>query len=163
MKIIFKTYKIKMNLNMKTAFEFSVESLLFGIENPKGNIEQVLFAKKMTEYEGMPNCNRLAKLSFADDFVNMAVAGAVPLDETLVLGYEGWSDSVFHLCIRSGKTAIRMAMGSFPSREIIMSDDYSNAVLLNKLSEEQVKEVFDFIWNNMDVIQPKPGYMFKED
>lgn len=148
---------------MKTTFEFSVESLLFGIENPKGNIEQVLFAKKMAEHEGIPNCNRLAKLSFGDDSVNMAVAGAVPLDETLVLGYEGWSESVFHLCIRSGRTAIRVATGSFPNREIVMYDDYSNAILLNKLSVKQVKEVFDFIWNNMDLIQPKPGYMFRED
>lgn len=163
MKIIFKTYKIKMNLNMKRTLEFSVESLLFGIENPKGNIEKVLFAKKMAEYEGIPNCNLLAKLSFADDSMNKAIAGAVSMDETLVLGYEGWSDTVLHLCIRSGRTTIRMATGRFPSREIIMYDDYSNAVLLNKLSEEQVREVFDFIWNNMDLIQPKPGYMFKED
>lgn len=148
---------------MKTAFEFSVESLLFGIENPKGNIEQVLFARKMAEQEGIPNCNRLAKLSFADESVNRAVAGAVPLDETLVLGYEGWCDSVFHLCIRSGRTAIRMATGSFQSREIVIYDDYSNSVLINKLSEEQIKEVFDFIWENMDLIQPRPGYMFRED
>lgn len=148
---------------MKTTFEFSVESLLFGFENPKGNIEQVLFAKKVAEYEGISYCNRLAKLSFADDSVNTAVAGSFALDETLVLGYEGWSDSVFHLCIRSGRTAIRMATGSFPSREIVMYDDYSNAVLLNKLSEEQVREVFDFIWKNMDLMQPKPGYMFRED
>lgn len=148
---------------METTFEFSVESLVFGIENPKGNIEQVLFAKKMAEHEGIPNCNRLAKLSFGDDSLNMAVEGAVPLDETLVLGYEGWSESVFHLCIRGGMTAIRIATGSFPSREIVMYDDYSNVILLNKLSVKQVKEVFDFIWNNMDLIQPKPGYMFRED
>lgn len=121
---------------MKTTFEFSVESLLFGIENPKGNIEQVLFATKMAEREGIPTCNRLAKLSFEDESVNKAMAGAVPLDETFVLGYEGLSDSVFHLCIRRGRTAIRMATGSFPSREIVIYDDYSNAALLNKLSEE---------------------------
>ncbi|REC50644.1 MULTISPECIES: hypothetical protein [Chryseobacterium] len=144
---------------MKATFEFSVESLLFGIDNPKGNIEQVLFARKMAEYEGIPNCNRLAKLGFAEDSVNKAVAGAVSLDETLVLGYEGWSESVFHLCIRSGKTAIRMARGSFPSGEIVMYEDYNNAILLNKLNEEQIKEVFDFIWNNMNLMEPNPGYV----
>ncbi|MFL9835513.1 hypothetical protein [Chryseobacterium terrae] len=147
---------------MKTTFEFLVESLLFGIENPKGNIEQVLFANKMAKHEGIPNCNRLAKLSFADESVNRAVAGAVSLDETLVLGYEGWSDCVLHLCVRSGITTIRMATGSFPSREIVMYEDYSNAVLLDKLSEEQIKEVFDFIWNNMDLMQPKPGNMLRD-
>lgn len=148
---------------MKTTFEFSVESLLFGIENPKGNIEQVLFARKMAEHEGILNCNRLVKLSFADDSINKAMTGAVSLDETLVLGYDGWSDSIFHFCIRSGRTAIRMATGSFPHREIVLHDDYSNDVLLNKLSEEQIKKDFDFIWENMDLMQPKSGYMFRED
>lgn len=117
----------------------------------------------MAKHEGISNCNRLAKLSFADESVNRAVAGAVPLDETLFLGYEGWSESVFHLCIRSGRTTIRMATGSFPSREIVIYEDYIHSILLNKLNEKQIKEVFDFIWNNLDVIQPKPGYMFRED
>jgi hypothetical protein len=148
---------------MKTTLKFTIESLLFGIENPKGNIEQVLFAKKMADKEGVTNCNRLAKLSFEDDTVNRTLAGAVPLDETLVLGYDGWSDSIFHLCIRNERTAIRIATGSFPNREMIMYDEYRNSILLNKLTEEQIQEVFDFIWMNMDLIQPKPGYMFKED
>lgn len=78
-----------MRKNMKTKVKFSVESLLFGIENPRGNIEQILFARKMAEYEGMKNCNRLAKLSFEDDTINKAFSGAVAMDETLVLGYEG--------------------------------------------------------------------------
>jgi hypothetical protein len=86
---------------MKSTMKFEIESLLYGIENPIGNIELVLFARKMAEYEGLPNCNRLAKLSFADDSVNKALAGAVCLNETLVLGYEGWNDSMLHLCIRS--------------------------------------------------------------
>lgn len=148
---------------METILKFTIESLLFGIENPKGNIEQVLFAKKVADKEGIPNCNRLAKLSFEDSMVNKALAGLVPLDETLVLGYEVWSESVLHLCIRSERNAIRIAKGTFPSREIVMYEDYKNAILLNKLTEEQIQEVFDFIWINMDLIPPKPGYMFKED
>ncbi|WP_157844714.1 hypothetical protein [Chryseobacterium sp. Leaf405] len=47
---------------MKSTMKFEIESLWFGIKNPKGKIEQVLFAGKMAEYEGMPNCNRLARL-----------------------------------------------------------------------------------------------------
>lgn len=109
-----------MRKNMKTKVKFSVESLLFGIENPKGNIEQVLFAMKMAEYEGIENCNRLAKLSFEDDTVNRAFSGAAGIDETLILGHEGWSDSTLHLCIRSGRSAVRIATGNFPSREIMM-------------------------------------------
>lgn len=148
---------------MKTTLKFTIESLLFGFENPKGNIEQVLFAKKVADKEGMPNCNRLAKLSFEEDTVNKVLAGAVSLDETLVLGYEGWSESVFHLCIRSGRNTIRIATASLPNGEIAMYEDYKNVILINKLTEEQIQEVFDFIWKNMDLIQPKPGYLFRED
>lgn len=148
---------------MNSQMTFEIESLLFGIENPKGNIGQVLFAKKMAEYEGMPNCNRLAQLIFNDHTVNQALAGAVDTDETLVLGYEGWNDSLLHLCVRSGRTAVRMATGSFPSREIVMYEDYREAILLNKLSEKQIEEIFNELWNNMDLIQPQPKYLWKED
>ncbi|MFP3592963.1 hypothetical protein [Chryseobacterium sp. SIMBA_038] len=148
---------------MKTKVKFSVESLLFGIENPKGNIEQIMFARKMAEYEGIEKCNRLAKLSFEDDTVNKAFSGAVAMDETLILGHEGWDDSTLHLCTGSGRSVVRIATGSFPSREIIMYDDYRNAILLNKLSEKQIEEIFSELWNHMDLIQPKSGFLWRED
>lgn len=152
-----------MRKNMKTKVQFSVESLLFGIENPKGNIEQVMFARKMAEYEGIENCNRLAKLSFEDDTLNRAFSGAVGIDETLILGYEGWNDSRLHLCIRSGRSAVRIATGNFPSREILMYDDYKNSILLNKLCEKQIENIFIELWNDMDLIQPKSRFLWRED
>jgi len=143
--------------------KFSVDSLLFGIENPKGKTEQIMFARKMAEYEGIENCNRLAQLCFEDDTVNRAFSGAVAMDETLILGYEGWSDSRLHLCIRSGRSAVRIATGSFPNQEILMYDDYRNVILLNELSEKQIEEIFIALWNNMDLIQPKPRFLLRED
>lgn len=152
-----------MRKNMKTKVRFSVDSLLFGIENPRGNIEQIMFARKMAEYEGIENCNHLAQLRFEDDTVNKAFSGAVAMDETLILGYEGWSESRLHICIRSGRSAVRIATGNFPSREIMMYDDYKNAILPNKLSEKQIKEIFIEVWNNMDMIQPKSKFLWRED
>lgn len=111
----------------------------------------------------MSNCNRLARLTFDDHTVNKAMAGAVPLDETLVLGYEGWNDSIFHLCIRSGRSAVRIATGSFSGRELVIYEDYKEAILLNKLSEKQIEEIFNELWNNTDLIQPKPKSMFQEE
>lgn len=142
---------------MKNKISFSIETLLFGIENPKGAIEQVLFATKMAEHEGMPYCNRLAKLTFTDPTVNKALPGAVPLDETLILGYEGWSDTTLHLCIRSGRSACKIATGSFPNREINIYDDYRHAIILRKLSDKDIKEIFNYVWDNMEVIQPNPN------
>lgn len=149
--------------NMKSTMKFEIESLLFGIENPKGNVEQVMFARKMAAYEGMPNCNRLARLIFNDHTLNEAMAGAASMDETLVLGYEGWNDSMLHLCIRSGRSAVRIATGRFPSREIVMYEDYKEAILLNKISEKEIEEIFNELWNNMELIQPQPKFMFKEE
>lgn len=148
---------------MKTTLRFSIESLLFGIENPKGNSEQVLFARKMAEHEGMPKCNRLARLIFNDTTVNQPLPGATSVDETLILGSEGWNDSVLHLCIRSGRSAVRIATGSFPSREIVMYEEYKEAILLNKLSDKQIEEIFKELWNNMDLIQPQPKYLWREE
>jgi len=141
--------------------QFSIESLLFGIENPKGNVRQVLFARKMAECEGMPNCNRLARLTFNDFTVKQPVAGAISLEDTLILGYEGWNDSVLHLCIRSGRSAVRIATGSFISLEIVMYEEYMEAILLNKLSEREIEAVFNELCNNMDLIKPKPKFIFK--
>lgn len=77
------------------------------------------------------------------------------MDGTLVLGYEGWNDSMLHLCVRNGTSAVRIATGSFPSREIVMYEDYRQAILLNKLSEKHIEEIFNELWSNMDLIQPK--------
>lgn len=143
--------------------KFTVDSLLFGIENPRGKTEQIMFARKMAEYEGIENCNRLAQLSFEDSSINRAFSGAVAMGETLILGYEGWSDSRLHICIRSGRSAVRIATGSFPNQEIIIYDDYKNAILLNKLSDKQIEEIFIALWNNMDLIQPKSRFLWRED
>ena len=141
---------------MKNKISFNIETLLFGIENPKGAIEQVLFAKMMAEHEGMPYCNRLAKLTFTDPAVNKALPGAVPLDETLIIGYEGWSNNTLHLCIRSGRSACKIATGSFPNREIEIYDDYRHAIIPRKLSDKDIQEIFNHIWDNMEAIQPNP-------
>jgi hypothetical protein len=56
-----------------------------------------------------------------------------------------------------------MATGSFPSREIVMYEDYREVILLNKLSEKQIEEIFNELWNTMDLIQPKLKYRYRED
>lgn len=142
---------------MKSKLSLNIESLLYGIENPKGAINQVLFAKRLAEHEGMRFFNRLARLTFTDPAINKALAGAVPLDETLLVGYEGWNDAELHLCIRSGQSACRIATGYFPNREISIHDEYRHAIILRKLSDKEIQQVFAYIWDNLELIQPKQG------
>ena len=139
---------------MKKEFSFNVESLLHGIENPKGDITLVLFAKKMAEHEGINFFNRLASITFSNTQINRAFPGAVPLDETLLLGHEGYSDAVLHLCIRSGQSACKIATGYYPKRKISFYDDYRNAIMLRKLSAKEITEIFNYVWDNLEVIQP---------
>ncbi|MDX3916931.1 MAG: hypothetical protein QHC79_25540 [Pseudosphingobacterium sp.] len=140
---------------MKTEFSFNIESLLYGIENPKGPIEQVLFATKMAEHQGMRSFNRLALLTFTDLTINKALPGAIPLDETLLHGYEGRNDTVLHLCIRSGRSALNIATGYFPKRKISIHEEYRHAIILRKLSDTEINRIFSYVWNNLGLIQPK--------
>lgn len=142
---------------MKNKFSFSIESLLYGIENPKGPIAQVLFAKKIAEHEGMRSFNFLTRLTFTDPSLNKAFPGAMPLDETLLLGHEGFNDAVMHLYIRSGQRACKMATAYFPTREITVDDQYRHALILRKLSNEEINQVFTYAWNNLELIRPKTG------
>ncbi|MDV4043687.1 hypothetical protein CMT37_12770 [Elizabethkingia anophelis] len=140
---------------MKNKISFSIEPLLFDTENPKGAIELVLFANKMAEHENMPYCNRLVKLIFTDPKINKA-PGAVPLDETLIIGYEDWNHCALHLCVKSGRSTCKIATGNFPDREINIYDDYRRAIILCKLSDKDIKEIFNYMWDNMNMIKPNP-------
>jgi len=144
---------------MKTQFSFRIESLLYGIENPKGAIEQVLFAKKVAEHEGLQTFNRLARATFDDPAINKALPGATPLEDTLLLGYEGWNDTVLHLCVRSGKSACKIATGYLIDRKVIVHNEYCHALLLRKLSVIEISEFFDQVWDNLESIQPIPKHL----
>lgn len=141
---------------MKKKFSFKIETLLFGIENPKGAIEQVLFAKKVATHEGIAFFNRLACLTFTDPTINKAFSGGVPMDETLLIGYEGWSDAILHLCIKSGQSILKVATGCLLSQEVTIHSEYRNAILLCKLSDKEIKEIFTHVWSNLDEIRPNP-------
>ena len=141
---------------MKKKFSFNIESLLYGIENPKGAIVQVMFAKKMADHEGIHSFNRLARVEFGNKKINRAFLGTVAFDETLLLGHEGWNYAVLHLCIRSGQRACKIATAYFPNREIDFQSDYQNAIIQQKLSEKEITEIFNHVWDNMEVIQPHP-------
>ena len=139
---------------MKDRFLFNIESLLYGIESPKGAIEQVIFAKKVAEHEGLQFSNRLARVTFDNPAINKEMPGAVPLDETLLLGYEGWNDTVLHLCIRSGRSVCKIATGYSSNREVTIHDEYRHAIILRKLTDRQIREFFNHVWNNLQCIQP---------
>lgn len=144
-------------MNDKIIFKF--ESLLYGVDIFKGAIEQVLFAKKVAEYEGLRSFNRLARVTFGDPAINREMQGAVPLDETLLIGYEGWNDTVLHLCIRSGKSACRIATAYSQNRKVIIHREYRDAFIVRKLTDTELSELFSHAWDNPQTIQPIPKHL----
>lgn len=139
---------------MNTKLKFKIQNLLYNTVDLKGPLVQVLFAKKFTDYEGAFSFNRLARVSFENTAINKALPGAVPLEETLLLGEEGYSYSTLHLCIRGKNIVCRVATGYFPKRAVVIHDGYREAILLHKLTDAEIHEVFIRVWDHPEIIQP---------
>lgn len=139
---------------MKTKLQFRIQNLLYNTADSKGPIVQVLFARQFTEYEGAFSFNRLARVTFENAAINKALPEAMPLEEILLLGEEGFNHSTLHLCIRGKNTVCRIATGYYPNRVAVVHDDYRQAILLDKLTDNQIHEVFTYVWDHPETIQP---------
>ncbi len=141
---------------MKQKFEFNIESLLHGIEYPKGKIQHMLFAQKVAEHEDMDSFNRLAQVLFKDSHINKAFPGGVPLDETLLIGSDNYEVITLHLCIRSANSCCKIATANSRDRIIKIYEDYRDVILLKKLTDNHITEIFNFVWGNLEILYPKP-------
>lgn len=139
---------------MKTKFHFTIQNLLYNTEDLRGPIPQVLFAQRFAEYEGAFGYNRLARVVFENEATHKALPGAVPLEETLLLGKEGFDYSTLHLCIRGKNTCCRVATGYFPKRVMVVQDDYRDAILLHKLTDREIQQIFTRVWDHPEDLQP---------
>ncbi|QIH35910.1 hypothetical protein [Sphingobacterium sp. DR205] len=77
---------------------FSIDSVLFGLENTRGPIELVQFANRLASHEGIPWFNRMASIEFNSPNINKVLPGGVPTDNTLVIGQERGGYLDLYLC-----------------------------------------------------------------
>lgn len=144
---------------MENKFKFEIESLLVGIENRRGPIEQVLFAMRYAQNEGWEARVDIARVTFADPSINKEYPGGTRLDETLLIAYE-LKDIELHLCVRSGKSCLKVATGYFPTKEMVVHKQYRHEILHRKLTDKQIEEIFNYAWGHYDdVIRAQPGYL----
>ena len=141
---------------------FNIESLVYGIEYPKSPIVQGLFAEKVAKQEKIRDMNCLARITFHDALINRALPGGVPLEETLLLGREGY-DSHLHICARAGQSTLRIATGYFPKGKIVVHEEYRHAIILRKLSEREVREILTYVRDNPEVVAHPPPKNWEED
>jgi hypothetical protein len=139
---------------MKTKSFFSIQSLLYNTDDLKGPLTQVLFARKFADYIGMDRVNQLARVQFENADFHKAFPGIETLKETLLIGESRINLITQHLCIRGDKSGCHVATGCFPSRTIVIHDEYRNAILPVKLSDRQIKEIFVYVWSNPELLLP---------
>jgi len=142
---------------MRTNLIFSIESILFGLENTRGPIELVQFANRLASHEGISWFNRMANIEFNNSSINKALPGGVPVDNTLVIGQERGEYLDLYLCIKSGRNCCRIATAHFPDGEVYIHDEYRHTVFLDKLNEDEIKSLLNYVRERIDLIYPKPA------
>lgn len=98
----------------------------------------------------------MAVIKFSNLKINKALPNAIPTDETLIIANEIGPYLDIYLCIRSGKSCCRIATAHFPDGEFYIHDEYRHTILLDKLSDEKIKSLFNIVCDDPSVIQPKP-------
>ncbi|GAB3427980.1 hypothetical protein [Niabella aquatica] len=131
-----------------------MQPLLYNTEDLKGPLTQVFFARQFAEYEGAFYYNRLARVSFERPGVNKSIPGGIPLIETLLLGEKQSEHSTLHLCIRAAHSCCKVATGYHPSRTVVLHPEYRTALLLDYLSDKEIEQVFAYIWDHPEWIEP---------
>lgn len=136
---------------------FSIDSVLFGLENTRGPMEMVQFANRLTSHEGIRWFNRMACIEFNDLNINKALPGGVHTDNTLLIGQENGVYLDLYLCIRNGRNCCRIATAHFPDSEIYIHDEYRHTIFLEKLTEDEIKSLFNYVRGHIELIHPKPA------
>lgn len=143
---------------MRNNLIFSIDTVLIGTENTKGPIELVQFANRLTSDEGIFSFNRMATIKFNYPNINKALPGGVPTDDTLIIAQERGPDLDLYLCVKSGRNCCRVGTAHFPSAEIYIHDEYRHTIFLDKLAENEIEYVLNYVKENIELIQPKPAF-----
>lgn len=139
---------------MRNKLTFTIETLLHGIENVRGPIEQVNFARNFADYQKIPRLNQLVRIKFRDGAGHRSFPGAVPLEDTLIIGCDSYVERTHYICVMAENSGLYVAKGHYPDRRIKIQKDYRDALILDKLSDEDIQEIFNYIWDHPDEMQP---------
>lgn len=141
---------------MKDQLKFKVQNLL----SRKGDtisapMSPMLFAKEMAS-QNKVKFNRLARVRFNDDTIHqIAEAGGYTGHDTLIIATKYANDLYLSLWVDEGVHGIPVAMSFQSDREIIITPAYNEAKYARKLSLDELKEVFTYIFENPSVLDIK--------
>jgi len=141
---------------MTTQFQFKIQNLLSIKDNIlSGPMSPFLFAQEMAKSEG-ENFNRLARLCCQDETVHQyRENGGFTGHDTLIIGTQYQNDLFLSLWIDEGVKGVPVAMAFQSHRDILITPIYYQKKYYRKLTEEQIQQIFDFLFDNPHLIEPQ--------
>lgn len=137
-------------------FTYSIQSLL---EQKNGSISGPMspmeFAKEVALNVGF-KFNRLARLWFADERINQRHEdGGLTGHDTLLIGAVYTNDIWLSLWVDSGVGAVAIAMAYRSDGSIDFTDLYRQQHYVCKLTQQQVKDIFQSVFDDPTQINIK--------
>jgi methyl coenzyme M reductase alpha subunit len=140
----------------KQQFTYSIQPLLEEKEgNISGPMSPVLFAKEMASQVGF-KYNRLARLWLADERINQCREdGGLTGHDTLIIGAV-YKDNVWlSLWVDTGVGGVAVASAFRSDRSIDFVELYRRQPYVSKLSQNQITDIFQSIFNDPTQINIK--------
>ncbi|QEM07883.1 hypothetical protein DIU31_031890 [Mucilaginibacter rubeus] len=140
----------------KQQFTYSIQSLLEKKEGSiSGPMSPMEFAKEVAQQVGF-KFNRLARLWFADERINQRHEdGGLTGHDTLIIGTVYTNDIWLSLWVDSGVGAVAIAMAYRSDGSIDFTDLYRQQHYVCKLSRQQVKDIFQSVFDDPTQINIK--------
>jgi hypothetical protein len=140
-------------LEMENKLNFSIQTLLSEKDGKvSAPISPLLFAEEMAKKTGI-EFNRLARVWFVDDSINQIKEDVLYTGhDTLIIGHDLQNDLMLSLWVDIGIGGVPIAMSFRSDREILMTKVYQNEPYERKLTEQEVRLIFDFVFSNPDCL-----------
>ena len=139
--------------------KFQIQNLLTIKENQlTGPMSPLLFAKEMTSILGF-KFNRLARLHLEDKQVFQIFEHGEGLTghDILIIARQFKTDLWVSLWVDTGTGGIAVCSGYQTDRKIQLTPIYEKLHFAHKLTAEELKEIFNYVFDNPEVLKPKGG------
>jgi hypothetical protein len=144
---------------MKDSFSFHIQSLLER-KNGKatGPLSPFLFAKETARQMDM-KFNRLARVWLDDEQILQQIEddGLTGYD-CLMLGCQYKDDLLLSLWVDQGVGGLPVAMGYQSDSEILLTPIYEKSEFARKLTIEEIRQLFDYIFTHPECLAVNIGY-----
>lgn len=138
---------------MENKLKFSIQTLLSQKDGEvSAPMSPFLFAEEMSKRTGI-KFNRLARVLFDDEAFNQIKEDVLYTGhDTLIIAHDMLVDLMLSLWVDIGVGGIPVAMVFRSDREILLTKIYNEQPYSRKLTEQEVRQIFDFVFSNPDCL-----------